>query len=174
MLKDPSHLDFMCFYRFSTVLHSFDIRHWRCAGCHYLITFATIHHKKSLFHESGNVIFWRIMPISETIYIDSHLPRAFSLLWYGFSLSTASKQFSPTKNHGGIARDVTMAKLCTWCHSGHVSGQEQKHFSPLGTKLCKFFGWFAGDVTVAMLVVKISGNTQIHGRKRTLRWRISG
>lgn len=111
MLKDPSHLDFMCFYRFSTVLHSFDIRHWRCAGCHYLITFATIHRKKSLFHESGNVIFWRIMPISETIYIDSHLPRAFSLLWYGFSLSTASKQFSPTKNHGGIARDVTMAKL---------------------------------------------------------------
>ena len=23
----------------------------------------------------------------------------------------------------------------TWCHCGHVGGQEQKHFSPLGTKL---------------------------------------
>ena len=25
--------------------------------------------------------------------------------------------------------------VCTWRHGGHVGGQEQKHFSPLGTKL---------------------------------------
>ena len=25
--------------------------------------------------------------------------------------------------------------VCTWRHSGHVGGQGQKHFSPLGTKL---------------------------------------
>ena len=25
--------------------------------------------------------------------------------------------------------------VCTWHHGGHVDGQEQKHFSPLGTKL---------------------------------------
>ena len=25
--------------------------------------------------------------------------------------------------------------VCTWCHSSHVGGQEQKHFSPLRTKL---------------------------------------
>ena len=25
--------------------------------------------------------------------------------------------------------------VCTWRHGGHVDGQEQKHFSPLGTKL---------------------------------------
>ena len=25
--------------------------------------------------------------------------------------------------------------VCTWCHGGHVGDQEQKHFSPLGTKL---------------------------------------
>ena len=29
--------------------------------------------------------------------------------------------------------DVT--GLYTWCHSGHVGGQEQNYFSPLGTKL---------------------------------------
>ena len=26
--------------------------------------------------------------------------------------------------------------ICTWRHGGHVGGHEQKHFSPLGTKLC--------------------------------------
>ena len=25
--------------------------------------------------------------------------------------------------------------VCTWRHGGHVGGQEQKHFSPQGTKL---------------------------------------
>ena len=25
--------------------------------------------------------------------------------------------------------------VCTWRHGGHVGGREQKHFSPLGTKL---------------------------------------
>ena len=25
--------------------------------------------------------------------------------------------------------------VCTWCHGGRVGGQEQKHFSPLVTKL---------------------------------------
>ena len=25
--------------------------------------------------------------------------------------------------------------VCTWRHGGHVGGQEQKYFSPLGTKL---------------------------------------
>ena len=119
MLKDPSHLDFMCFYRFSTVLHSFDIRHWRCAGCHYLITFATIHHKKSLFHESGNVIFWRIMPISETIYIDSHLPRAHCFdtdflcqqHQNNFPRRKITEELLVTSRWPSSARDVTAAML---------------------------------------------------------------
>ena len=32
-------------------------------------------------------------------------------------------------------RDVSLLLVCTWRHGGHVGGQEQKHFSPLGTKL---------------------------------------
>ena len=29
---------------------------------------------------------------------------------------------------------------CTWCHGGHVGGEEKKHFSPLATLFsCKFF-----------------------------------
>ena len=30
---------------------------------------------------------------------------------------------------------LTVLLVCTWRHGGHVGGQEQKHFSPLGTKL---------------------------------------
>ena len=30
---------------------------------------------------------------------------------------------------------LTKLLVCTWRHGGHVGGQEQKHFSPLGTKL---------------------------------------
>ena len=30
---------------------------------------------------------------------------------------------------------VLLLLVCTWRHGGHVGGQEQKHFSPLGTKL---------------------------------------
>ena len=29
---------------------------------------------------------------------------------------------------------VNFKLVCTWRHGGHVDGQEQKHFSPLGTK----------------------------------------
>ena len=44
----------------------------------------------------------------------------------------------------GLCRGQYIKQLlvCTWRHGGHVGGQEQKHFSPLGTKLkfsCKFF-----------------------------------
>ena len=29
---------------------------------------------------------------------------------------------------------------CTWCHGGHVGGEQKKHFSPLATLFsCKFF-----------------------------------
>ena len=30
---------------------------------------------------------------------------------------------------------VSVLLVCMWRHGGHVGGQEQKHFSPLGTKL---------------------------------------
>ena len=32
-------------------------------------------------------------------------------------------------------RQLSILLVCTWRHSGHVGGQEQKHLSPLGTKL---------------------------------------
>ena len=31
--------------------------------------------------------------------------------------------------------DTSLLLVCTWRHGGHVGGQQQKHFSPLGTKL---------------------------------------
>ena len=31
---------------------------------------------------------------------------------------------------------VSVLLVCMWRHGGHVRGQEQNHFSPLGTKLC--------------------------------------
>ena len=31
--------------------------------------------------------------------------------------------------------DSEILLVCMWCHGGHVSGQEQMHFSPLGTRL---------------------------------------
>ena len=31
--------------------------------------------------------------------------------------------------------NLNLLLVCTWRHGGHVGGQEQKHFSPLGTKL---------------------------------------
>ena len=34
-----------------------------------------------------------------------------------------------------IKRQTSQLLVYTWCHGGYVGGQEQKHFSPLGTKL---------------------------------------
>ena len=41
----------------------------------------------------------------------------------------------PSRRLLGSAGRVGSLLVCTWCHGGHVDGQEQKHFSPLGTKL---------------------------------------
>ena len=41
----------------------------------------------------------------------------------------------PSRRLVGSADRVGSLLVCTWCHGGHVDGQEQKHFSPLGTKL---------------------------------------
>ena len=38
------------------------------------------------------------------------------------------------KNYGFAIR-IFLLLVCTWRHGGHVGGQAQKHFSPLGTKL---------------------------------------
>ena len=40
-----------------------------------------------------------------------------------------------TRREGQPHMHRTLLLICTWRHSGHVGGQEQKHFSPLGTKL---------------------------------------
>ena len=41
----------------------------------------------------------------------------------------------PSRRLLGSAGRVGSLLVCTWCHGGHVDCQEQKHFSPLGTKL---------------------------------------
>ena len=41
----------------------------------------------------------------------------------------------PSRRLLGSAGRVGSLLVCTWCHGGHVDGQEQKHFSPLGTNL---------------------------------------
>ena len=38
------------------------------------------------------------------------------------------------KLHPTKVNSVNFKLVCTWRHGGHVGGQEQKHFSPLGTK----------------------------------------
>ena len=41
----------------------------------------------------------------------------------------------PSRRLLGSAGRVGSLLVCTWCHRSYVDGQEQKHFSPLGTKL---------------------------------------
>ena len=41
----------------------------------------------------------------------------------------------PSRRLLGSAGRVGSLLVCTWCHGGPVDCQEQKHFSPLGTKL---------------------------------------
>ena len=41
----------------------------------------------------------------------------------------------PSRRLLGSAGRVGSLLVCTWCHGGHVDGQEQKHLCSLGTKL---------------------------------------
>ena len=47
------------------------------------------------------------------------------------SATASGNRYLATKLH----RPACQLLVCTWRHGGHVGGQEQKHFSPLGTKL---------------------------------------
>ena len=47
------------------------------------------------------------------------------------SATASAHRYLATKLH----RPACQLLVCTWRHGGHVGGQEQKHFSPLGTKL---------------------------------------
>ena len=49
------------------------------------------------------------------------------------SIRNLQREIWPNKFHIYVKNTVLL--VCTWRHGGHVGGQEQKHFSPLGTKL---------------------------------------
>ena len=42
---------------------------------------------------------------------------------------------SSSSSSSSLSSSSSSLLVCTWRHSGHVGGQEQKHFSPLGTKI---------------------------------------
>ena len=49
------------------------------------------------------------------------------------SIRNLQHEIWPNKFHIYVKNTVLL--VCTWRHGGHVGGQEQKHFSPLGSKL---------------------------------------
>ena len=69
----------------------------------------------------------------------------FTLLWMSGTFRRPSGDFQRVfrhcwKWHSYNAKtsrrlQIFVLLVCTWRHGGHVDGQEQKHFSPLGTKL---------------------------------------
>ena len=49
--------------------------------------------------------------------------------------SSKTEPVVPSRRLLGSAGRAGSLLVCTWCHGGHVDGQEQKHLSSLGTKL---------------------------------------
>ena len=70
--------------------------------------------KRKRIHVDGASIFCK--------FADAVPPVLFAVLFYTISSCLLSSYFH-------------ILLVCRWRHGGHVGGQEQKHFSPLGTKL---------------------------------------
>ena len=51
------------------------------------------------------------------------------------SVSQTANQLISRSINPSINQPVNQLLVCKWRHGGNVGGQEQKHFSPLGTKL---------------------------------------
>ena len=58
-----------------------------------------------------------------------------------FKIKLVSSQSEPRVHRlaCNICDSTRVLLVCRWRHGGHVGGQEQKHFSPLGTSRKKFY-----------------------------------
>ena len=73
-----------------------------------------------------------ILPINQSINQPTSLSICQSI---SQSVSQSANQLISRSINPSINQPVNQLLVCMWRHGGNVGGQEQKHFSPLGTKL---------------------------------------